>query len=58
MTLVHSVVKHARNFETVIGPESRIPSLNDLEQCQYYALNGTCVISLDDLSISEEIYDF
>ena len=39
MALVRWVVKYERNFETAVWTESRIPSVNDLEQCQYYALN-------------------
>ena len=56
--LVRWVVKHERNFETVVRPESRILFLNDLEQCQYYAQNGTCVSPLNDLNISKEVYNF
>ena len=59
MALVHWVVKHDKNFERAVGPDSRILTLdNDLGQCQYYTLNGTCVSPFNDLSTSKEIYDF
>ena len=46
------------NFEAAVRPASGIPSLDDLEKCQYCILNQACVRPVGDLDISREMYEF